>query len=80
MFKVMASSGLLQRLLGFSLYVSNMTHISDGTLCFKDTSFTTRNLYDGFLNITCPEYGQYVIYYNKRLAGVTYPTDYSIYA
>lgn len=75
-----ASYGLIARFLGFSLYVSNTTHISDGVLCFKDTNFTTLTLYDGFLNINCPVHGQYVIYYNERLAGVTYPTDYSIYA
>lgn len=76
-----ANIGLLQRFLGFSLYVSNTTHISDGALCFKDTNFTTRDfIYHGSLNITCPVHGQYVIYYNERLAGVTYPTDYSKYA
>lgn len=28
----------------------------------------------------CPVHGQYVIYYNERLPGVTYPDDYSQYA
>ena len=31
-------------------------------------------------NLTCPTLGQYVIYYNERLEGVTYPDGYSKYA
>lgn len=71
---------LIGRFLGFSLYVSNTTDKTDGTLCFKDTNFTISNSYTGYVNVACPVHGQYVIYYNERLAGVTYPDDYSQYA
>lgn len=29
---------------------------------------------------TCIEYGRYIIYYNERLNGVSYPKDYEIYS
>ncbi|XP_078327321.1 uncharacterized protein LOC111115469 [Crassostrea virginica] len=61
--------------LGFALYISNTTDKSQGTLCFKDSNYTTSTI-PPVVNITCPIHGQYVIYYNERLAGVTYPPDY----
>ncbi|XP_078329798.1 uncharacterized protein LOC144624229 isoform X3 [Crassostrea virginica] len=64
------------RFLGFSLYVSDTTHKDGGTLCFKDTNFTLSTI-PAVFNITCPVFGQYVIYYNERLQGVTYPDGYS---
>ncbi|XP_078329149.1 uncharacterized protein LOC111112852 [Crassostrea virginica] len=73
------SYNFTQRALGFSLYVSNTTNRSEGTLCFKDTSFT-QNTIPAVFNTTCPVRGQYVIYYNERLPGVKYPEDYSKYA
>lgn len=72
-------NGFTKRFLGFSLYVSNTTNISDGTLCYKDTSFTTDTI-PAIFNTTCHTYGQYVIYYNERLSGTTYPEGYSLYA
>ena len=62
------------RFAGFSIYVS-----SDGTrdkisLCYKDgpelpaLNFTT----------TCITSGRYVIFYNERLPGVTYPNGYAV--
>lgn len=65
------------RFAGFSLYVSNtdvssLKDIQDSTLCYKDgpalppLNFTT----------TCTMYGRYVIFYNERLNGVTYPNEY----
>lgn len=60
------------RLAGFSLYVSNTGDIRGSTLCYKDgpqlppLNFTTE----------CIESGRYVIFYNERLAGVTYPSGY----
>ena len=72
-------SGYAGRFLGFSLYISNTTNKSDGVLCFKDTSFTQSTIPSVF-ELTCPIHGQYVIYFNERSQGVTYPDDYSTYA
>lgn len=65
---------------GFSLYISNteLSTISDkenSTLCYKDgpqlppLNFTT----------TCTGHGRYVIFYNERIDGVTYPTGYKLH-
>uniref|UniRef100_A0A8W8NVX0 Uncharacterized protein n=1 Tax=Magallana gigas TaxID=29159 RepID=A0A8W8NVX0_MAGGI len=62
--------------LGFSVYVSNTTDRLQGTLCFKDDNFTALTIPTVFTT-TCPVHGQYVIYYNERLRGVTYPRGYS---
>nr|XP_022307321.1 uncharacterized protein LOC111113375 [Crassostrea virginica] len=70
------TSDMIHRVLGFSLYVSNTTDKSEGTLCFKDTNFTLSTI-PSIFNVTCPVHGQYVIYYNERLPGVTYPDGYS---
>nr|XP_022308548.1 angiopoietin-1 receptor-like [Crassostrea virginica]XP_022308549.1 angiopoietin-1 receptor-like [Crassostrea virginica] len=67
------------RFLGFSLYVSNTTDKLEGTLCYKDNEFNTSTI-PAVFNTTCPLHGQYVIYYNERLNGVTYPQGYSKYA
>lgn len=72
-------NGFTKRFLGFSMYVSNSTDRTKGKLCFKDTGFTI-NTIPAVLNITCFAHGQYVIYYNERLQGVTYPDDYSEWA
>lgn len=61
------------------MYVSNSTSLLGGTLCFKDNNFTKSTI-PAVLNISCPVYGQYVIYYNERLPGVVYPDGYSAYA
>ena len=78
-FKLGSSNGFTMRFLGFSLYVSNTTKKSEGSLCFKDTNFTLSTI-PAVFNTTCPVHGQYVIYYNERLQGVTYPHGYSQYA
>ncbi|XP_052695315.1 low-density lipoprotein receptor-like isoform X2 [Crassostrea angulata] len=65
--------------LGFSVYVSNTTDRSQGTLCFKDNNFTTSSL-PAVFTINCSVHGQYVIYYNERLPATAYPDDYSMYA
>uniref|UniRef100_K1Q9J7 Tyrosine-protein kinase receptor Tie-1 n=1 Tax=Magallana gigas TaxID=29159 RepID=K1Q9J7_MAGGI len=70
------SDGLSNRFLGFSVYVSNTTDRLQGTLCYKDDNFTLATIPVVF-TATCPVYGQYVIYYNERLPGVTYPDYYS---
>ncbi|XP_078328710.1 uncharacterized protein LOC111114478 isoform X1 [Crassostrea virginica] len=72
-------NGFTSRFLGFSLYVSNTTNKSDGTLCFEDTNFNLSTI-PAVLNTTCFLHGQYVIYYNERSAGKTYPDGYSQYA
>lgn len=62
------------RFAGFSLHVSVNEYIPGSKLCYKNVSqvpplnFTT----------TCRTYGRYIIYYNERLHGVTYPSFYEI--
>ncbi|XP_065942279.1 cell death abnormality protein 1-like [Magallana gigas] len=63
------------RVFGFSVYVSNTTDRSHGTLCFKDENFT-RNTIPFVFTTNCFLHGQYVIYYNERLPGVVYPDGY----
>lgn len=66
---------LADEYLGFSVYVSNTTDILHGTLCFKDNIFTINTIPPVFTT-NCFVRGQYVIYYNERLPGVVYPSDY----
>ena len=60
------------RFAGFSLYISNTGDRVSSSLCYKDGStlpplnFTT----------TCTLSGRYIMYYNERLDGVTYPAGY----
>ena len=59
------------RFAGFSVYVS----VNDGErefLCYKDGP----GLPPLNITITCYRSGRYVIFYNERLDGVTYPTGY----
>ena len=72
-------SFFIRTFLGFSLYISNTTDKSQGTLCYKDSNYTI-NTIPPVVNITCPVHGQYVIVYNERLTGVSYPQDYYPYA
>lgn len=74
-----STNGYTSRFLGFSVYVSNTTDKLMGTLCFKDSYFS-RGTIPSVLTVTCLVHGQYVIYYNERLPGDTYPTGYSQYA
>lgn len=63
------------RFAGFSLYVSNTGDIQGSTLCYKNgpqlppLNFTT----------SCFRHGRYIIFYNERLHGVTYPLGYELY-
>lgn len=68
------------RFLGFSLFVSNTTNTSDGFLCFKDRGVYNKSTIPVIFNTNCSVHGQYVIYYNERLPGITYPDGYSKYA
>lgn len=61
------------------MYISNTTDRLEGVLCFEDKAFKLDTI-PSVLTVTCPAHGQYVIYYNERLAGVTYPTYYDRYA
>ena len=62
------------RFAGFSLYISNTGDRDSSSLCYKDgpalppLNFTT----------TCAISGRYVIFYNERLDGVTYPAGYEV--
>ena len=62
------------RYAGFSLYVSNTGSIDSSSRCYKDgpelppLNFTT----------TCTLSGRYVIFYNERLDGVSYPSGYEV--
>nr|XP_022311210.1 uncharacterized protein LOC111116507 [Crassostrea virginica] len=64
------------RFAGFSLYISNTGDRESSSLCYKDgpelppLNFTT----------TCTLSGRYVIFYNERLVGVTYPVGYEVVA
>nr|XP_034319187.1 multiple epidermal growth factor-like domains protein 10 isoform X2 [Crassostrea gigas] len=69
----------LPSFLGFSLFVSNSTDRLNGILCFKDIEFNISTIPEVF-NTTCRMFGQYIIYYNERLSGVSYPSDYNNYA
>lgn len=67
------------RFAGFSLYVSITDVLSDvdiksSTLCYKDGPQLPS------LNFTyiCTETGRYVIYYNERLEGMFYPSQYEV--
>ncbi|XP_062573997.1 uncharacterized protein LOC134235845 [Saccostrea cucullata] len=62
------------RFAGFSLYISTTPEKEDGHLCYNNT-LTLPSLE---FNTTCIGHGRYVIYYNERLDGVTYPEGYQI--
>ncbi|XP_061194951.1 protein draper-like [Saccostrea echinata] len=74
-----ASNGFTARFLGFYVYISNSTNRLDGRLCFHDTNYT-RSTIPAVANIRCPVHGQYVIYFNERFPGVSYPIGYSKFA
>ena len=60
-----ATNDYTSRILGFSVYTSNTENKEDGVLCFRDTRYTRATIPNP-VNITCPYYGRYVIYYNNR--------------
>ncbi|XP_048749278.2 multiple epidermal growth factor-like domains protein 10 [Ostrea edulis] len=67
------------RLAGFFLYVSNTTTKHDGHLCFHEIQNVTGTPIENQI-ISCSVHGRYVIYYNERTPGVSYPSYYSQYA
>lgn len=62
------------RFAGFSLYVSNSGDIEGSILCYKDEP----ELPPLNFTIACAESGRYVIFYNERIYGGTYPTGYEL--
>ena len=62
------------RFAGFSLYVSNTGNIDGSILCYKDGP----NLPPLNFSTLCIAFGRYVIFYNERLDGVTYPNGYEV--
>lgn len=63
------------RFAGFSLFISNNGVRNGSTQCYKNGSeLPVLNF-----TITCTEYGRYVIFYNERLQGVTYPKGYELF-
>lgn len=67
------------RFAGFSLYISNTDVSNTGDregliLCYKNESPLPP------LNFTtlCKEHGRYVIFYNERLDGISYPKNYTL--
>ncbi|XP_056002246.1 multiple epidermal growth factor-like domains protein 10 isoform X2 [Ostrea edulis] len=67
------------RFAGFFLYVSNTTSKDDGHLCFHEIQTVDGTPVEN-QTISCSVHGRYVIYYNERRPGVTYPSYYSQYA
>ncbi|XP_062571470.1 multiple epidermal growth factor-like domains protein 10, partial [Saccostrea cucullata] len=75
-----ASPGIYyNRFAGFYVYISNNTNKYSGRLCYHElqqkSGTPTENQ-----TISCPYDGRYVIYYNERKPGVTYPSYYSSHA
>lgn len=65
------------RFAGFSLFVSTTGVLDNTSLCYKDgPELPSLNI-----TINCTTLGRYVIFFNERLYGVTYPEGYesSIY-
>lgn len=74
-----ANNGFTNRLLGFSIIVSNTTDRRDGVVCFQDTKYTASTIPDK-VEISCSGIGRFVFYYNERLPGIHYQKDYRKYA
>lgn len=70
------NNGFTAVFLGFSLYISNSTNRHDGIVCYHDTTYIRQTI-PGHVSIDCSYSGEYIIFYNDRLTGVTYPTGYS---
>ena len=62
------------RFAGFSLYISNTGDRASSSLCYEDGS----ELPPLNFSTTCTLSGRYVIFYNERINGVTYPAGYEV--
>lgn len=60
------NNGHVNRLLGFSVYVSNTTNKEDGSFCFYDDNVYTPSTIPGKPTLNCKMHGRYVIHYNER--------------
>ena len=67
------------RMAGFFLYVSITTSKEDGHLCFHEIQ-TVNGTPSEDQRIHFSVHGRYVIYYNDRKVGVTYPSFFSKFA
>lgn len=63
------NNGHVNRLLGFSVYVSNTTNKEDGSFCFYDDNVYTPSTIPGKPTLNCKMHGRYVIHYNERKQG-----------
>lgn len=63
------NNGHVNRLLGFSVYVSNTTIKEDGCICFYDNDFYTPSTIPEMPTLNCKMHGRYVIFYNERKQG-----------
>lgn len=62
------------RFAGFRIFASITGEINGSSLCYKDESqLPTLNF-----TTTCTASGRYIIFYNDRLDGVTYPEGYEV--
>lgn len=62
------------RFAGFSLFVSDTDSIQGSSLCYRDGP----QLLPLNFTATCTEHRRYVIFYNERLDGVSYPERYQL--
>ena len=62
------------RFAGFSIYISNTGDRESSSLCYKDG----QTLPPLNFTISCTLSGRYVIFYNERGDGVTYPAGYEV--
>ena len=76
---ILGPNGLSDRLAGFFLYVSNTTSTENYRLCFHEIQPENNKPSDD-QRINCSFHGRYVIYYNERLPGGSYPDYFSEYA
>ena len=76
---ILGPNGFSDRLAGFFLYVSNTTNTENYRLCFHEIQSENNKPSDD-QRINCSFHGRYVIYYNERLPGRSYPGYFSPYA
>lgn len=66
------------KLLGFSVYVSNLTLLEDRVLCFHDFHFDKYTIL-AVITLNCTMHGRYIEFQNNRTRS-SFPADYSRYA
>lgn len=73
------NNGFTRRLLGFSVAVSNTTDYNHGVICYHERKYNKYTI-PSIVDFFCSAVGRYVIFYNERRPGISYPEDYSQYA